>query len=128
MIGTATPGTAYWTGLVSSVWSDASLAPTSNWSTDVTSGTDTQQLPGSTTDVYLAANGTGNLTTTLGTDFYIQSLHMIASTTGAMTKVGGSNTLTIFGWLTVLPVDAGGGWPDNQHRSPGNAWGTNLDE
>ncbi len=107
VVGTPTPGTAYWTGLVSSIWSDASMAPSSNWSTDVTGATDTQQVPGSTTDVYLAANGAGNLSTTLGTDFYIQSLHMIASTTAAMT-IAGSNTLTI-GGSGGITLDSGAG-------------------
>jgi fibronectin-binding autotransporter adhesin len=107
VVGTPTPSSAYWTGSVSSIWSDASQAPHSNWSTDVTGGTDTQQVPGSTTDVYLAANGAGNLATTLGTDFYIQSLHMIASTTASM-SIAGSNTLTI-GGSGGITVDSGAG-------------------
>ncbi len=108
VVGTPTPATAYWTGSVSSIWSDASQAPLhSNWATDATGATDTQQVPGSITNVYLAANGAGNLTTTLGTDFYIQSLHMIASTTGAMT-IAGSNTLTI-GGTGGITVDSGAG-------------------
>ncbi len=107
MVGPPTPSTAYWTGLVSSTWSDASQAPLhSNWSTDISGGTDTQQLPGTTTDVFLAANGAGNLSTTLGMDFSIQSLRMLASTTSAMT-ISGSNKLTIgFGGITV---DSGAG-------------------
>ena len=108
VVGTPTPGTAYWTGKVSSIWSDASMAPSSNWSTDVTGATDTQQVPGSTTDVYLAANGAGNLSTTLGTNFYIQSLQMIASTTGAMT-IAGSNTLTIGGSGGITLASGAGG-------------------
>ena len=92
--GVPTPAAAYWAGSVSSVWADAALAPTSNWRTDSTGTTDTNQLPGSTTDVFFATNSAANLTNTLGGDFAIKSFTLTGATTGAVT-IGGANTISI---------------------------------
>ena len=44
--GTPTPPTPYWYGGVSTVWNDASQAPTSNWRTDTTGATDASRSRG----------------------------------------------------------------------------------
>ena len=93
--GAATPGAAYWFGGASPVWSDASFAPVSNWRTTADGTTDTNQLPGPTTDVFFAAAGASHLTTnTLGVDTFIKSLTMPSATTGAV-AIGGGNVLNI---------------------------------
>jgi fibronectin-binding autotransporter adhesin len=92
--GAPTPAVAYWAGSVSSVWGDASVAPTSNWRTDAAGATDTNQLPGSTTDVFFATNSAANLTNTLGGDFAIKSFTLTSATVGNVT-INGANTLTV---------------------------------
>ncbi len=92
--GAATPPVAYWAGNVSSVWADASAAPTSNWRTAATGGADTNQLPGSTSDVFFATNTPANLTNTLGGSLTIRSLTVTGATTGAVT-INGAETLGI---------------------------------
>ena len=92
--GAATPAAAYWAGSVSSVWADASVAPTSNWRTDAAGGTDTNQVPGSTTDVFFATNSAANLTNTLGGNFGIKSLTISGATAGAVT-INGTDALSI---------------------------------
>ena len=93
--GNATPGDAYWKGDVSALWSDATFAPSnSNWATDSAGGTDTQQLPGGSSNVYFSATGAGNTTTTLGADFSINSLTFEG---GSASVIGGVKMLTILG-------------------------------
>jgi len=102
----ATPAIAYWKGTVSSVWSDASLAPTSNWTTDAGGTTDAHQVPGNTSDVIFVSTGASHTTTTLGTDFAIQSLTFASGNS----TVGGANALTIGGTNfggNALEVQAG---------------------
>lgn len=92
--GAATPAAAYWAGSVSGIWSDASVAPTSNWRTDAGGATDTNQLPGSTSDVYFATNTAANLTNTLGSNFSVQSINVTSATVGAVT-IGGANAISL---------------------------------
>lgn len=89
--GTATPGTAYWHGDVSSVWNDASVAPGSNWANDGSGSSDTAQLPGAISDVYFSTATATNTNTTLGADISINSLTFESGTA----SVGGANTLSI---------------------------------
>ncbi|MCW1925069.1 autotransporter-associated beta strand repeat-containing protein [Luteolibacter arcticus] len=91
--GAATPLTAYWRGDVSSVWSDSSAAPNSNWATDVTGTSDTGQIAGAITEVHFSATNAANKNTTLGADTSIYGL-IFDENSGAAT-VGGANTLTI---------------------------------
>jgi fibronectin-binding autotransporter adhesin len=107
------PPFAYWTGDVSTVWSDytGSLPNVdTNWATDDTGATDTKSLPGGITTVYFAANNAnlGRLNTTLGADFGISGL-VFDSTVGPANPVtiGGANTLAIgTGGITI---DSGSG-------------------
>ncbi len=92
--GAPTPAAAYWAGSVSSVWADSSVAPVSNWRTDAGGATDTNQLPGSTTDVFFATNSAANLTNTIGGNFAIKSLTITSATVGAVT-INGAETLSI---------------------------------
>ena len=70
---TSTP--AYWTGLQDSVWTTINAGNATNWSTNPAGTTDSNQIPGSISDVYFTANNaTGNFNTTLGQDFTINSL------------------------------------------------------
>jgi autotransporter-associated beta strand protein len=104
--GTATPGSAWWKGDVSGTWTDASLAPDSNWTSDAAGTIDTAQLPGSTTDVIFAATGSANNATTLGSDVRVKSLSFEAGTY----SVGGPDKLSIVGAnanLNALEVGSG---------------------
>lgn len=94
VVGAATPSAAYWAGSVSGVWSDSSLAPVSNWRTNAAGTADTNQIPGSITDVFFATATAGNLTNTLGSDFSINSLTVASATTGAVT-INGANNLVV---------------------------------
>ena len=89
--GAATPYTAYWHGDVSSVWSEASAAPNSNWADDSAGTTDAGQIPGAITDVFFSTATASNTDTTLGADTSINSLTFESGTA----TVGGSNTLSI---------------------------------
>ena len=80
--------TAYWTGSSGTSWSN----PT-NWATS-TAGTGTvAAAPGSISNVYFTATGGTNLTTTLDSDFTVESLNFTASS--ASVTINGTNTLTI---------------------------------
>lgn len=94
--GNLTPGSAYWKGDVSNLWSDSSQAASnnSNWATSAGGGTDTKQLPGGTTNVYFLASGAANTTTNLGASFSINSLTFES---GSASVLGGANSLTILG-------------------------------
>jgi fibronectin-binding autotransporter adhesin len=114
--GNATPGTAYWTGAASRALSDSanqwgigSTISTSNWSTTPDGLTDPQQVPGSITNVYFTAsnavgNAGGSLTTTLDTNYSINSL-TFAPGSGTITSVAintAANSLSIgSGGLTL---------------------------
>ena len=92
----ATPTNAYWSGVVDGNWNSFDLGTAAtNWRTDATSNTDTFALPGSTTNVhfYTTTPAAGNITTTLGSSFAINTLTFDAAATSAVTINGG--TLTI---------------------------------
>ncbi len=91
--------TAYWTGSVDGNWNTTS--PNSNWMTTPTGGTDAG-LPGSTTNVIFTANSPGNLTTTLGQAFSINSLTFNGATSSAISIAPtGSSPLAIAAGITV---------------------------
>src|SRR5207249_2095527 len=95
----ATPGTAYWKGTNSDgTWNTFSggNANTTNW-VDGPNGTATNQVPGSTTDVYETADTATNLTQTLGANFTIRSLTFTGTGTANTlgTTINAGNTLTI---------------------------------
>ena len=92
-----TPTTAYWTGNVDASWNTINQAATAtNWATDATGATDTQDYPGATTDVFFnasAANGS-HLSTTLAANFSIKGLTFSSAATSSVT-IGGASTLTL---------------------------------
>ena len=92
----ATPASAYWSGAVSSVWNTFSGVNNTNWRTDATSNVDTNQIPGSTTNVFFYTTNPAatNLTNTLGQNFTINSLNYTTAATSSVTIAAG-NTLTI---------------------------------
>jgi len=105
-----TASTAYWTGEVNSVWNTYS-GGVSNFRDDAL-GTNSVPPPGSNTDVYFTANTAGNLTTTLGQSFAINSLNFTGTGTPATSTVtiGGGSTLTLLAaGGTGLTVDANSG-------------------
>ena len=104
--GAATPADAYWLGDVGSVWNTAGASQNSNWATTAAGTTDTNQIPGPTTDVYFQASGAANTSTTLGADFAIDSLTFI----GGVSTIGGANQLSIGGTnpnFVTLEVQSG---------------------
>lgn len=96
-VSVAAPSAAFWKGDVSGVW-NANSAGNRNWDTDQSSGIDLGNIPSIPTDVTFAANGAGNFNTTLGADFGIHNL--ILNTPNNVT-IGGANTLTLNGSVTV---------------------------
>ena len=116
--GAKDPYAAYWTGNASQLsitdtansWGTGYNNNTvSNWSTDSTGATDTQQVPGAITDVFFTAvNVTGSpsgvLATTLDAPYSIKSLTFGVSTgtIASVTVNTGTNSLTIgTGGLTL---------------------------
>ncbi len=97
LIGAATPTSAWFNGTTNVNWNQmaASTAAT-NWVTTSGGGTDTFALPGSTTDVHFYATtaNTGNLATTLGQNFTINSLTFDGGSLTSAVSIAG-NTLTI---------------------------------
>ena len=91
----AAPANAYWKGTLGSVWSTLNGSNQSNW-IDGPTGTETQQIPGATTNVFFSADSAANAgNTTLGADFAINSLHLIGSVGGGPVQIGGG-TLTLY--------------------------------
>mgnify|MGYP002654439337 CR=1 FL=1 len=73
--GSPLPGLAYWTGDISSSWSDASQAPSnSNWATDASGTTDALQIPSVGTDIVFASTSSTNNTSELTTDMSVDSV------------------------------------------------------
>jgi fibronectin-binding autotransporter adhesin len=92
------PNTAYWSGSHNGLWNALIGGNTTNWATDATGSTDTQQLPGPLTNVFFTVtSGALNLSNSLGQDFSINSLNFTGTGTSATNSVtiAGSNTLTI---------------------------------
>lgn len=87
-----TLGAAFWKGGTSGVWS-VSDGTTSNWASDA-SGTDTPQVPGSTTAVTFSATGAANQTgMTLGASMSVGSLTFNSTNPVSLNDDG--NTLTL---------------------------------
>lgn len=97
-----TPAVAYWSGALSTAWNffSGGNANNSNW-LNGPAGTDTHAAPGATTNVFLTANTAGNLATTLGQNFEINSL------TFTGTGTAGSGTVSVGGAFS-LKIDATG--------------------
>ncbi len=92
------PLNAYWGGAQNASWSSNASGAT-NW-LGGPAGTDTQQLPGPATNVFLTSNSATNTATTLDGSFTINSLSFTGSGTtagsGSVSIAGGSGgTLTI---------------------------------
>jgi autotransporter-associated beta strand protein len=88
---------AFWKGDVSSVW-NAHTGANFNWDTDQSSGVDLGNIPTAPTDVTFAADGAGNLNTTLGAD---TSIHNLTLNSPSAVTIGGANTLALNGGITV---------------------------
>lgn len=88
-------GTAYWVGDVDGNW-NTNTAGNTNFATDATGATDVGSLPVASTNVFFAATGAANLSTTLGADTAINSLNFTGTGTPAASNVTiAGNTLTI---------------------------------
>ncbi len=89
------PTAAYWKGSQSSSWSTINNPGSTNNTNflDGPTGSDTHQLPGTSTDVYETATGATNLTQTLDSDFVINSLTFTSAETGV--TIASGNTLTL---------------------------------
>lgn len=101
----ATPGTAYFKGVLDANWNTftGGSANNSNWTTDSDGLTDTNAMPGSTTDVHFYTTNatTGNLATSLnGAQLTIKSLTLDGGTlTNAVSIAPG-----LGGVLTIAPA------------------------
>jgi fibronectin-binding autotransporter adhesin len=86
----------YFTGGIDGKWNTIS-GGISNFATSQTGTTNAAGTPGVQTDVFLDANTAGNLTTTLGQNFTINSLTFTGTGTAGIspTSVNGTNTLTL---------------------------------
>lgn len=121
----ATPTYAYWNGSQSGTWATfgGGNANNTNFSTDHTGATNTQQIPGAATNVFFTVDnppGSTNLSTTLGQNFTINSLSFTGTGTTAGTSsatIGGANTLTI---------SASAGFTDSQATPVTYAAGTGI--
>ncbi len=90
---TSTLAAAYWFGGQSATWNTFNAGST-NWSSTQPSFTEAGVLPALSTNVFFNVTGAGNLSTTLGEDFTINSLSLLSSATSAV-SIGAGNTLTI---------------------------------
>lgn len=102
--GTAT---AYWKGDQDASWNTDNAGNT-NWATTSGGGTDTGAVPGTSTDVYFYADGAGNLATSLGNDFTIDSLTMVGGAATSAVSIAAGNTLTINN-ATAITINSGAG-------------------
>ncbi len=92
--GATVPLNAYYTGSVSNVLTAGGNGSPTNFATDATGATNTNYLPGATTNLFFAANGAQNLNTTLGADLAVNSVTFNGNPSGVVT-VGGANALTV---------------------------------
>jgi fibronectin-binding autotransporter adhesin len=88
---------AFWKGDVSPVW-NAHTGANYNWDTDQSSGIDLGNIPTAPTDVTFAADGAANFNTTLGAN---SAIHNLTLNTPSAVTIGGANTLTLNGGITV---------------------------
>jgi autotransporter-associated beta strand protein len=113
--GGATPASAYWTGLASTNGSDtannwtynlSSPALQTNWSSNPAGTSDTDQVPGPTTNVYFtaanAASTAGALSTQLDANYSIASLIFDTSTTSSATTPITSVSLNTNGYTLTI--------------------------
>ncbi len=89
-----TTGAAYWAGSQNSVWNTNIGGGTTNWVQGPGLGSGDALMPVATTNVFFTATGAGNLATTLGQGFNINSLNFVS--TSSATSVGGNAPLTIY--------------------------------
>jgi len=101
--GNSTPTLAYWTGAASSVWNDASMAPTSNWA--LVSGSDARQIPGAVTQVVF--NSIPGAPTSLGGAVSIAGLSSTGSSGGTVYLTGGGVLTVGSGGITAGAAAAG---------------------
>ena len=102
----AAPATAYWAGDVSASWNafTGGIANNTNWATDV-GGTNSMQVPDSTSDVIFSVTSPSNTATTLGQAFSVKSLTF---SSGTASIAAGANALTIgAGGLTASGTATG---------------------
>ena len=98
LAGTAAATTSFfWSGGHSGTWN--STSPGFNWTVAAGSTTEVGTLPSATSDIFFTSSNPGTASTTLGQDFSVKSVTFSASS--APMTIGGSNTLTILGGLTV---------------------------
>jgi fibronectin-binding autotransporter adhesin len=116
--GPVFPNVAYFTGTVNNIWADVSTSQ-NNWSKDISGTPDTGNIPGVISDVYLNSQlQTGSVTTTLGLDLPINSLH-VNSQASSNTVAADTHTLTINAAAT--PGD-----PSTPTPTPGNVAGDGI--
>ena len=92
------PANAYWGGAQGSggngTWNTFNSGTTTNWLTAQSSGSDTNQVPYSTTNVFFIANTGSNVNTYLGSNFTINSLNFTGTNgvvaTGSVVSISGS--------------------------------------
>jgi autotransporter-associated beta strand protein len=94
----ANAGPFYWFGDHDANWNTTGGTAGSNWSNSNLSNNDPNAVPGSGDDVSFVLFGAGNLNTSLGQNFTINSLNFTPDAVAADTiTIGGNNTLTING-------------------------------
>ena len=87
------PPVAFWDNRFGTQWTVAT-----NWDNDASSGVPLTALPSTPTAVYFGAAGATDFNTVLGANFSIASLTF---NTPNNVTIGGANTLTLFGDITV---------------------------
>ena len=100
------PGNAYWGGAQggggNGTWNTFNTGTTTNWLTAQSSGSDTGQVPYSTTNVFFIANTGSNVNTYLGSNFTINSLNF----TGTNGTVATGSAVTISGSIPSSGVNS----------------------
>ena len=96
--GAATPGLAYFDGVVSKTWNDVSNPSFVNFSTNLAGTADAGNIPGAVTDVILnasnaAANQGSPITEELGTSTTINSLRVNANDTTTLGLITDTSTV-----------------------------------
>ncbi len=129
--GATVPLNAYWTGSISTNFLDGGNNTATNFATDGTGSTNTNYLPGATTNVFLTASGAASAAATLNQALTINGLTFTSSNSQAF-NLSGSGVLTLgAGGITVAPnsqagIIAVGGlvasvdqtWTDNSTNAP----------
>jgi fibronectin-binding autotransporter adhesin len=99
-VSVVAPSAAFWHNRSGTTWNTAN-----NWDTDAGSGTALTSVPSNPTDITFASTLANNFNTTLGADMGIHNLDFV---TANAVSVGGANTLTVGGNVTV---ESGAGNP-----------------